>query len=42
MRLLQFPFGVVEFDAEIEEEGAPDELARSIFYFFKYLEREAA
>jgi hypothetical protein len=38
---LQFPFGIVELDAEIEREGY-DELFRSILYYENYLRREAA
>lgn len=41
IRALQFPFGVVELDAEIEREGY-DELLRSVLYYEKYLQREAA
>jgi hypothetical protein len=41
IRILQFPFGVVELDTEIEQEGY-DELLRSILYYEKYLLREAA
>ena len=41
IKVLQFPFGIVELDARIEEETY-DELARAFFYLFKYMEGEAA
>ena len=39
--MLQFPFGSVDLDEEIEQEPY-DELIRSILYYGKYLMREAA
>lgn len=39
--MLQFPYGVVELDVEIEEQSY-DELIRSILYYEKYLRRVAA